>query len=66
MQAAQIMCLIYLAIFFRNYVRFLSLRLPAIGNRLPAESRKFSIYFSKTCLENWLLLAIKNINLSNF
>lgn len=66
MQATLIICLIYFIIFLWNYVKFLNLRLLAIGNRLPAESRNFSIYFSKTYLENYLLLAIKNINLSNF
>lgn len=62
---ATLICLIYLIIFLWNYVQFLNLWVLAIGNRLPAETRKFSIYFSKTCLENCLLLAIKNINLSN-
>lgn len=67
MQATLIICLIYLIIFLWNYVKFLNLRLLAIRNRLPAESRNFSICFSKTYLkENCLLLAIKIINLSEF
>lgn len=66
MQGTLIIYVIYLIIFLWNYVKFLNLRLIEIGNILPTGPRKFSIYSSNTYLKNYVLLAIKNLNLSNF